>query len=265
MDFLGLIGLLGVFCVLAMAFAWGVQAVTGNASWVDAVWSFATGLAGVMAALVPLGGPTTARQWIVAGLVAAWGGRLGWHIAQRSAEGVEDVRYAALRQEWGAAYPWRMFWFLQIQALAAFLLAFAVLLAARNPADGVRALDVIGAVILVAGVLGEAIADRQLRAFRADPANRGRVCDSGLWAWSRHPNYFCEFLVWCAVPLFAIAADWPWGWAALLAPAMMYWLLAHVSGVPPLELAMRKSRGLAYEIYQQRTPAFFPWPPTSLR
>lgn len=259
-DFVELIALLAAFCIVAMAAAWAVQRATGNAGWVDAVWSFATAIAGVIAALAPKSGAIAARQILVAVLIAAWGLRLGLHIARRSAGGHEDVRYSALRAQWGAGFEWRMFWFLQIQAAAAFLLSLAILLAARNPA-GFGLLDGLGALVLLAAVLGEATADRQLRAFKAQPKNRGAVCDVGLWAWSRHPNYFFEFLVWCACPLFAISAAWPWGWASLLAPVLMYWLLAHASGIPPLEAAMRKSRGAAYVAYQQRTAAFFPRPP----
>ena len=258
-----LISTLVLLCILAMSGAWLVQRLTGNAGWVDAVWSFATAAAGVLAALTPLGAPAP-RQTLVAALIAAWGLRLGLHIARRSAAGVEDVRYAALRREWGAGFQPRMFWFLQIQALAAFLLALGVLLAARNPAP-LGPADALGALVLAIAVLGEALADRQLAAFKSRPDSHGKVCDTGLWAWSRHPNYFFEWLVWCACPCFAISAAWPWGWPALLAPAMMYWLLVHVSGIPPLEAAMLKSRGPAYRAYQQRVAAFFPRPPRSSR
>ena len=258
-----LIFALAPLCILAMSGAWLVQRLTGNAGWVDAVWSFATAAAGVLAALAPLG-TSTPRQSVVALLIAAWGLRLGLHIARRSAGGAEDVRYAALRREWGAGFQPRMFWFLQIQALAAFLLALGVLLAARNPAP-LGPADALGALVLAVAVLGEALADRQLAAFKSRPDRHGKVCDVGLWAWSRHPNYFFEWLVWCACPCFAISAAWPWGWAALLAPAMMYWLLVHVSGIPPLEAAMLKSRGPAYRAYQQRVATFFPRPPHSSR
>ena len=254
---------LAVLCALAMSGAWLIQRRTGNAGWVDAVWSLTTAAAGACAALLPLG-PATPRQSLVATLIAAWGLRLALHIARRSASGVEDVRYAALRRDWGAGFQRRMFWFLQIQALAAFLLALGVLLAARNPAP-LGLSDGLGALLLAIAVLGEALADRQLAAFKACPDSHGKVCDAGLWAWSRHPNYFFEWLVWCACPCFAVSAAWPWGWAALLAPAMMYWLLVHVSGIPPLEAAMLRSRGPAYRAYQQRVAAFFPRPPHSNR
>jgi len=246
----------------AMAGAWVVQRVTGNSGWIDAIWSYATGAAGVAAALVPVeGDATTWRQVVVAAVIAAWGLRLGTHIALRSAHSAEDPRYAAFRGEWGADFQPRLFRFLQVQALAAFVLVLAVLVTARNPAPGLRLADAVALLVVVVAVLGEAVADWQLRRFRANPANRGRVCEAGLWAWSRHPNYFFEWLFWVAWPIMAISGGWPWGWVALAGPVLMYWLLVHASGIPPLEAVMLASRGDAYRDYQARVSAFFPRPP----
>jgi steroid 5-alpha reductase family enzyme len=102
-----------------------------------------------------------------------------------------------------------------------------------------------------------------LRRFRSDSANRDRVCDAGLWRWSRHPNYFFEWFGWLAYPLIAVdfGGDYPWGWLALAGPACMYWLLVHVSGIPPLEAHMVRTRGDAFRAYRARTNAFFPSPP----
>ncbi len=114
----------------------------------------------------------------------------------------------------------------------------------------------------MAGVVGEAIADYQLRRFKTDMANRNSVCDTGLWRWSRHPNYFFEWLCWLAYPLIAIdlSGHNRYGWLALLAPACMYWVLVFVSGIPPLEEHMLRSRGETFRDYQARTRAFFPLP-----
>ena len=117
---------------------------------------------------------------------------------------------------------------------------------------------IAGLVLWGVGIGGESVADAQLSRFRGNPGNRGQVCQDGLWRWSRHPNYFFEWLHWFCYPLLAIGGDW--GWVALIGPAFMYWLLAHVSGVPPLEAQMLKSRGEAYAAYQQRVRAFFPFP-----
>ena len=244
---------------VVMAGGWAVQRATGNSGWVDVVWSFGLGLAGVVLALVP-GGPTT-RQIVVAVMIATWSARLGLHIAQRSMHGPEDARYAALRQEWGSRFQVWLFLFLQIQAAAAALLGLSMMLAAHNPAPFPRWLDIAGIVVLAISVVGEAVADDQLRRFKKDQANKGRVCDAGLWGWSRHPNYFFEWLGWVAYPLLAISGDWWLGWLALSGPAFMYWLLVHVSGIPLLEQQMLKSRGDAFRAYQARVSAFFLLPP----
>lgn len=247
----------------AMMIAWLVQRRAQNAGWVDMVWSFALGAAGVVYALYPLdAGSPTPRQWLVAVLVAAWSLRLGWYLAGRTAHGTEDARYAQFRREWGASFESRMFWFLQIQAAAAALLAISMLLAARNPRP-LSWVDLVALAVLLAAIVGEAMADRQLHRFRTDPANKGRVCDVGLWGWSRHPNYFFEWLGWVAYPLLAIdlSGGYPWGWLALFAPAFMYWLLVYVSGVPPLEQQMLRSRGETYRDNQGRVSAFIPLPP----
>ena len=145
--------------------------------------------------------------------------------------------------------------FLEIQAGVALVLGLCVLAAATNSAPfGIW--DVLGAMVALGAIAGEAISDSQLRRFAADPANRGKVADVGLWGMSRHPNYFFEWLHWLAYPLLAIG-HW-WALFALLGPVMMYVLLRHVSGVPPLEQHMLRSRGDAFRAYQARVPAFFP-------
>jgi steroid 5-alpha reductase family enzyme len=253
-----------------MAGAWLVQQRTGNSGWVDTIWTFTLGLVGAGSALWPVAGSApNARQWLVASLVAVWSIRLGSHIAVRSAGVADDPRYAAFAREWGADSPRRMFIFLQNQGFGSIPLVFAIFVAARFPDDAWRTQDVLGAMILVVGIAGEALADAQLRKFRTDPANKSRVCDIGLWRWSRHPNYFFEWFGWLAYPVIAISAGNPlqyplqylWGWAALLAPAFMYWILVHVTGIPPLEAQMLRSRGERYRDYQSRTSAFFPLPP----
>ena len=246
-----------VFLSLAMMAAFAVQRRTRNAGWVDAFWTFALGIAGVGYALAALARGTAPRAPLVGLLAAAWSLRLGLYIVGRTRSGAEDSRYAQFRREWGKDFDRRMFWFLQIQAGAAALLALCMGLAASNPAPlGLR--DRVAVLVLGASVLGAGLADAELGRFRADPANRGLVCDRGLWARSRHPNYFFEWLGWCAYPLFAISAAHPIGWVALSGPAFMYWLLVYVSGIPPLETQMLRSRGELYRAYQARTPAFFP-------
>jgi steroid 5-alpha reductase family enzyme len=247
-----------------LAFAWVVQQRTGNSGWVDTIWTFAVGGVGAAAALWPAAiAALPSRQWLIAVLALGWALRLGTHIAIRTAGISDDPRYAAFAQEWGRNAPRRMFIFLQNQALGSVPLVFSIFVAAHTPVASLREQDFIGAAILAIAISGEALADAQLRRFRIVPVNKGRVCDVGLWRWSRHPNYFFQWFGWLAYPVIAIDAGYPWGLAALLAPVFMFWILNHVTGIPPLEAQMLRSRGDAYSFYQAHTSKFFPLPPTA--
>lgn len=261
-TYLGAVLVIALSLAVLMALAWVVQQRTGNSGWVDTIWTFAVGLVGAGSALWPFAGNGPhARQWLVAGLVALWSFRLGTHIAIRTSGITDDPRYADFAREWGLNAPRRMFIFLQNQALGSVPLVFAIFVAAHVPEPGLRVQDYLGAAILLIGILGEALADAQLQRFRSDAANKGRVCDVGLWRWSRHPNYFFEWLSWLAYPVIALTAGYAWGWASLLAPIFMYWILVYVTGIPPLEAQMLRSRGERYRAYQARTSMFFPLPP----
>jgi len=261
--FIALAGCAAVFMSAAMTLAFAVEQRTGNAGWVDVTWTLATGAAGVILALAALSQhDEAARALLVSAFAAIWSARLASHIAGRARRTPDDARYAAMRAEWGADAPRRMFRLLQIQAVASLPLVLAIAIAAWNGARPIGVQDYLAIAVMLAAIFGEALADRQLRAFAREPANRGRVCDTGLWAWSRHPNYFFEWLFWVAFPLFAIdlSGVYPWGWAALAAPVCMYWLLTRISGVPMLEVHMVEKYGDAYRAYQRRTNAFFPAP-----
>jgi steroid 5-alpha reductase family enzyme len=255
----------GLALSAVMACAWRIQRVTGNSGWIDVFWTLGTGTAAVVMALLP----RTEEPWphprqvFVAAFAALWSLRLGWHIYVRTRATGDDPRYRDLIAQWGAGSSVKLFWQLQIQAAVALLLASSVMLAAQNPAPGLRTQDIIGAMVLLTGIAGEAVADRQLRLFKRNSANRGKICDLGLWRWSRHPNYFFEWLCWLAYPIVAIdlASHNPLGPLALLAPLAMYWILVHVSGIPPLEAHMVRTRGAAFRDYQARTSPFFPLPP----
>ncbi len=245
---------------LVLSFAWAVQRSSGNSGWVDVIWTYALGVSGVALALWPLAGGIWARQVLVALAIAAWSLRLGTHVARRTVRIEDDPRYHKLKVDWGEAAQRRMFGFLQVQALAAFLLSLAVFAAARAPRPGPDWRDGLGFALVLVSIVGEALADAQVKAFGRDPANKGRVCETGLWRWSRHPNYFFEWLGWVGYVVIAIGTAYPLGWLALIGPVYMYYLLVYVSGVPPLEEHMKRTRPEAFAAYAARTNAFFPGP-----
>lgn len=264
MDSLMLLGVvLGLWLMMAagMALAWAVEQRSGNAGWVDVTWTLAMGATGILAVLLSFDGRL--RPVVVIALILLWALRLAVHIAERTAKIADDPRYAELRQQWGAAAPRRMLWLLQAQAALSVPMILSVVLAAWNPQPLFTPLGLAALVVYGIGLYGSALADRQLRAFRASGAPPGAICDRGLWAWSRHPNYFFEWLVWVAFALLAIdvTGAQPLGLLALIGPACMYWLLRHVSGVPPLEAHMLAKYGGVYAGYQRTTSVFFPLPP----
>jgi steroid 5-alpha reductase family enzyme len=266
MTILPAIGAVALCLSSTMAGAWWLALRTGRSGWIDAAWSFAVGASGAALAVWPTtGAESGVRQALVAAMSLGWSLRLGIHISLRTANGGDDPRYRHLREEWGDSFKVRLFWFLQIQALAALVLASSIMIAARNPSPGLGIGDGIGVAILALAILGEGLADSQLSNFRSKPENREKVCDVGLWSLSRHPNYFFEWLAWLAYPFIAIdpAGGYPLGWLALAAPLLMYRLLVHVSGIPPLEAHMLRSRGPAFRDYQQRVNAFWPGRPTT--
>jgi steroid 5-alpha reductase family enzyme len=245
-----------------MSIAWLAWRSTGNSGWVDTIWTFSVGVVGLGGALLPPTGADSSgsRRVMVAAFACVWALRLGLHIARRTRGIQDDPRYAKLVRGWGSDAPRQMLILLQKQALVSVPLGLAMVLAAANPEASLRPQDWLGAIVVTVAILGEATADRQLRRFAADAPDSRRVCDVGLWRWSRHPNYFFEWVGWLAYPLLAIGR-WEWGWAALAAPVCMYWLLVRISGIPPLEEHMLATRGDAYRAYQARTNAFFPAPP----
>jgi steroid 5-alpha reductase family enzyme len=249
---------------LAMAAAWWWQRRVSNIGWVDVFWTFAT--AGGGCALVfawASGEGSWPRRLLVTAMIAVWAVRLGLYVAFRVAGAPEDGRYVEIRQQWGDGLQGKMFGFLQLQAGVSLVLAAAIGVAANRPAPGLQLSDLAGVLIAMVAIAGEALADQQVKAFRRDPANKRKVCDVGLWAWSRHPNYFFEWLGWLAYPVMAIdlTGAWPQGWLALAAPVVMFAVLRFGTGVPPLEAHMLRTRGALFSAYQARVSAFIPLPP----
>jgi steroid 5-alpha reductase family enzyme len=219
-------------------------------------------------ALIPVNADTlntlpvlTARRWIVAVMIGLWALRLGTYVARRVAGSPEDTRYRDLRKKWGGGFQAKLFGFVLTQAPAALIFAVAPYLAARPQRYEIGVQDILAILIWVVALGGETLADSQMKAFKANPKNRGKICDTGLWAWSRHPNYFFEWVVWFAYPMMAIAADDPASWLSLIAPAVMFVVLRFGTGVPPLEKSMAASRGKAFDDYKAKTSTFLLLPP----
>ncbi len=242
-----------------MAGVWVASRHLDNAGWVDVAWAYSFTI--VVAVAVLCGEAPPVRGLLLGAMVAVWSLRLGTHLAVRVARHhpKEDSRYADLRKIYPKA-PWVMFfWFFLAQGLLVGILSLPVFLAASNPSPTLSPWEIAGAALWLAALSGESLADAQLTAFRKIPANAGRVCDHGLWKFSRHPNYFFEWLVWVAFAVFAAGS--PHGWAAFAPPLIMLFLLTRVTGIPPAEAASLRSRGDAYRDYQRRTSPFFPLPP----
>ena len=254
--------LLGDWAAMAvvMALLWVLQRRTGDAGIVDVGWAAGLAATAVAFALAsPEGLP--ARRWLVAGMAAVWGGRLAGHLlVDRVLPEGEDGRYRWARQRWGERTQLYLFLFFQLQAVLVPVLAGAFLLAMRHPAEGLRILDAVGVGLWLVALGGEWVSDRQLARFRRRPGTGGRVCREGLWRYSRHPNYFFEWIHWWAYV--AVAAGYPAGWAAVYAPLLMLVFVLRVTGIPPTEAQALRSRGEAYRRYQRTTSAFFPWPPS---
>lgn len=226
---------------------------------VDIAWSYAFGLLAAFYALAAEGWPT--RRALIATMAVLWSIRLGTHLAIRviGHHPTEDGRYQQLRDDWRKNFAPKMFVFFQMQAVSVVLLGSAFLLAAINPSPSLRITEIAGALLWLIAVTGEATADRQLAAFKRKPLNRGKVCDVGLWRFSRHPNYFFEWMIWVAYFIFALGS--PWGWIAIVGPLSILWLLLSVTGIPMTEEQSVRSRGELYRRYQKTTSAFIPWFP----
>lgn len=242
---------------LLMVALWLVHLRKNDAGLVDFGW--AVSLAGMAVGYAIAGPGATAPRVLVLVLGGLWGGRLALHLLlDRIVGKPEDGRYARLRSHWGTRAPLYFLGFFLAQAVLALLLSAPFFLAVHTVEPGLGIAHFAAVIVFAIALAGEALADRQLARFRGDPTNRGRTCRVGLWRWSRHPNYFFEWLIWCAFALLAMPA--PAGAWALLAPLAMLILITRFTGIPYTEAQASRSRP-DYADYQRTTSAFFPWPP----
>ncbi|QQC66560.1 DUF1295 domain-containing protein [Paraburkholderia ginsengisoli] len=248
------IALVGLVAIFSGVWAW--QLKTENAGMIDPVWAYSLGLVAVLYAVLGTGDPLGRALVALGGLV--WGVRLGTHLWKRNAGKPEDARYRRFREQWGDKAASKMFWFFQLQVAISMLLSIAFLVPAYRGTQAAPAWLMLAAALWIASVAGEASADRQLRRFKADPANRDAVCRVGWWHYSRHPNYFFECVHWLAY--IALSIGTPWGWFTLLPPLLMAFLLLKLSGIPLVEASMAQRRA-GYADYMRTTSALVPWPP----
>lgn len=241
---------------LAMTGIWSLSMRTRNIGYVDVAWAGLMSIAALLAGVFSSGAPLPRMLTAAGG--AIWGARLCVHLLRRVLREAEDGRYQALRERWGGS-PVKFFVFFQMQALVVALFSLPFLGAATNPVEPVTVWTIAAIVVWISAVGGESLADAQLAAFRENPGNSGKTCRTGFWSWSRHPNYFCEWLHWFAYVLLAVGS--PYAWLAWLGPVLMLAFLYRISGIPWTEQQALRSRGDDYRRYQHEVSAFFPRPP----
>lgn len=199
------------------------------------------------------------RAGVVNALITVWGLRLAWHIHARNHGKPEDFRYAQWRQEWKYFYLRSFLQVFLLQGLFLFVIAWPVIYINLTVPAPWGWLDYAGMALWLVGFYFETVGDYQLKQFKKNPAHRGKIITTGLWRYTRHPNYFGDAVQWWGI--FLIACSLPGGWITLASPVLMTYLLRYVSGVPMLE---RKYEGRAeFEAYKEKTSVFFPLPPGS--
>jgi steroid 5-alpha reductase family enzyme len=253
-------GLLLVGLALAavvMALLWGLQVRIRDASHVDVAWAVLIACCAILYALLADG--DVGHRVLGALLASIWGFRLGAYLLFNRVLGKEeDGRYKALREKWGPNVNRNLFFFFQFQAVFVVFFSIPFAFIALDPESGLDVLVWAGTAVWAIGNVGTIVSDRQLAQWRANPENRGKTARAGLWSWSRHPNYFFEFVNWCGVALVATSA--PNGWIGWIVPAGLLFLLFRVTGIPATERQALRSR-VDYAEYQRTTSVFVPLPP----
>jgi len=237
--------------VIYMCLVWCLYRYLKNPAVVDVAWAGALTLSGL---IFLFSHPVTLRTVILSIVLILWGSRLGiylWYTRVRL--GLVDKRYLTLSDGWKIAKPLGFFLNFQLQAVLALLISLPWYFTGKAHLSALTLLDYLGILIALVGLVGETLADQQLQNYKKNP--NGPVCRAGLWQYSRHPNYFFEWLIWCGFSLFALTS-WS-GFIGLISPLILYLLMTKITG-PMTEEGSIKSRGQAYLDYQKTTPMFFP-------
>lgn len=245
----------GLILLVLFTLTWAIQLNTKNAGIVDTVWSVSFAVLALVYYIMANG--YVVRKALIVSMVSVWGLRLGVHLLTRTIGQEEDARYTTLRQEWGTKQNILMLRFFLFQAILALFLSAPFALIASNPEPSLRAIEIIGTIVWFLAFIGESLADYQLKKFKRHHANKGKVCNTGLWKYSRHPNYFFEWVIW--ISYFIIALGSPRGILSIVCPLAILFFLLRVTGIPYTEAQSLKSKGQAYIDYQKTTSAFIPW------
>jgi len=246
---------------LIMFGLWLLYLYKGDPAVVDIGWGGSIGCAALsMFYLSPEGG---IRQWLVLIAVLCWSLRIVVLLIRRMIKGQKDRRYVELSEHWKTRLPWKYFIFFQAQALTVAVLLISVSFIYLASNSSWTWLDTAGITLFVFSFSGEVLADWQMAHFRDNPKNRKKVCDVGLWRYSRHPNYFCEWMIWMSYAL--IAMNHPMGWIGWVSPILILTSILKVTGIPPTEERLLASKGKAYREYQRTTSVFIPLPPKKNR
>jgi steroid 5-alpha reductase family enzyme len=252
--------LLGLGLAIAVAYftlTWAISVRIKNYGLLDVAWSYGVAILAPLYAANSPGAPAFKWPIVIAG--SLWSLRLGTYILLRVLRHhpTEDVRYETLRRRWPGTGMFYLFF--QMQAVLVVIFSLPFLIVSFSPSPQLGPLEFAGLALAIVALAGEALADWQMSGFKADSANRNKVCQIGLWRYSRHPNYFFESLTWWAY--FFVALSSPYGWVTLLCPLLMLSFLWKVTGIPLTEEYALKSKGEAYREYQRTTNAFIPWFP----
>lgn len=244
-------------CCIIMVLVWLWAHKIKNAGVVDIFWSYNFPVIAIILFLLAPGYQD--RKMLICAMVIIAGIRLGTHLATRIVRHLdeEEGRYQQLRKEWAPVAEKKFFFFFQFQAISNVLLAIPFFIVCLNTNPLLSSFEYAGFILWFISVTGEAIADRQLAFFKKDQANKGKVCQTGLWYYSRHPNYFFEWLMWLSYFVFSLGS--PYGYLAIISPAIILYLLVNVTGIPATEEQSLRSKGEAFKAYQASTSVFVPW------
>lgn len=245
-----------LFIVVCKMVSWFFATKKKDATLVDWVWSAL--FIGIALLYGLLGDGSQTRRWMITILVCLWSLRLTAYLWFRTRGKAEEPRYRHLREQWGESADLRFLAFFLLQGLTALLLSIPFAVICLNPEPLISPTEALGVAVWIFGFLGEALADQQLFEFKRS-SQGGGVLNQGLWKYSRHPNYFFEWMIWCGYSLIALGSHW--GWATLYCPILVYYLLTRVTGIPVTETQAERSRGESYLKYVRKTNAFFPWFP----